>query len=103
MKGDDFLKSAEIKTRFFSKDLFQLLPGIFDRPAEKAFCLAVQVGKDFFEKTFVFCVAVGLGLRKDPARSFFLRPDWLIKDLCVRNASEIWDSFIIPGRPEGPR
>ena len=67
---------------------------------KKPFVSRSKSGRIFSRRSFVFCVAVGLGVRKDPGRSFFLRPDRAMRNRCVRNASEIRDSFIIPGRVE---
>ncbi len=51
-------QGAEIDAPFFSQNLLQLLPGIFDSPTEKVLRLIVRLRKNFLKKLIGFCVAV---------------------------------------------
>ena len=57
--GTSARRRAEIEARLLVEDLLQLLPGIFDGPAEKGFRLPVEGGEDFFQDCLVFRIAVG--------------------------------------------
>ena len=63
------------KPDFSRSDLLQLLPGIFDGPAEKGLRLPVESREDLFQERLVLRVAVGLRPRQAPAGGLLLGGD----------------------------